>query len=247
MELLISLWLLTKGILKRIYWLIPVLFLDPFDFAERWFNVTYEAPQWLMWVLVAIGFAIAITLTYHELRTQKVNVDRQVENLIDARPSISVSCETCYGNLHVVNNGNIANFRAKAKQIEEEQPIGEDWFIKWGNSLEIDQTIYKGESHILEVASCEWKTRYTQDGSPIREPFIRFPRGNRQEDMETGQQIFVYDRDLSPRYKSIQIEVSIFSTPAMRSPFKQRYLLKLIPDDDTVSIEEVSAEIGNEL
>lgn len=208
--------------------------------------MTYEAPQWLMWVLIVIGFAIAITLTYHELRTQKLNVDQQVDKLLNAKPSISVSLETNYGNLRVVNNGNIADFRATAQQIEKGQPIGEDWFIKWENSLEIDQKIYKGESYILEVASCEWETRFILD-SPQRVPFIRFPRGNRREDMETGQQIFVYHRDLSSRYKSIQVEVSIFSTPAMRSPFKRRYLLKLIPDDDTVSIEEAPAEIKNEL
>jgi len=244
MGLLISLWLLTKGILKRIYWLVPALFTDPFDLAERWFKVTIEPPQYLVWVLIAIGFVIASILTYHELRTQKVNLDEQVKNLIDVRPSISVSCETNYGNLRVVNNGNKADFRAKAQLIEGKQPVGEAWFIKWKSSLEIDQTIYKGESHILEVASCEWRIA-TAD---IRaKPFIRFLKGNREVDVETGQQICIYDRDLSPKYQSVQIEVRIFSAPAMYSPFKQRYLLKLVPDNDTVSIEEIPIEASNEL
>ena len=62
--------LFAKGILKRLYWLVPTLFLDPFDFAERYFGVMYEPPQWVVWVLLLIGFIIAGTLTYHELKKQ---------------------------------------------------------------------------------------------------------------------------------------------------------------------------------
>lgn len=38
----------------------------------------FEPPQWLMWMLVAIGFAIAITLTYHELRVHRDKLQGEV-------------------------------------------------------------------------------------------------------------------------------------------------------------------------
>lgn len=81
MELLESFWALVRGIIRRLYWLVPALFTDPFDFLERWFNVTYPAPAWLFWVLLSVGFAIAIALTYHELRTQHVRLQKQDSNL----------------------------------------------------------------------------------------------------------------------------------------------------------------------
>jgi len=70
MEFFKSFGLLLLGILKRLYYLIPSLFTDPFDFLERWFKVIYEPPQWLFWLLLSLGLAIAISKTYHELRVQ---------------------------------------------------------------------------------------------------------------------------------------------------------------------------------
>ncbi len=69
---------LVGGTLKRIYWLVPTLFLDPFDLAERYFDVTYEVPQWLMWSLGAGGLFVAVSLTYHELRKQKEGLEAQL-------------------------------------------------------------------------------------------------------------------------------------------------------------------------
>ena len=83
MELLRSLRLFVIGVFKRIYWILPTLLLDPFDFAERLLNVSYNVPQWLVWVLVTTGWAIAIVLTYHDLRMQKVALE-QPTNWIDA-------------------------------------------------------------------------------------------------------------------------------------------------------------------
>jgi hypothetical protein len=60
--------LLLWGILKRLYYLIPSLLLDPFDFVERWFKLMYKPPEWLFWVLLAGGLFIATFLAYHELR-----------------------------------------------------------------------------------------------------------------------------------------------------------------------------------
>ena len=68
MEFFKSIGLLSLGILKRLYYLIPSLFSDPFDVLERWFNVIYEPPQWMFWVLLVAGLCIAIILAYHELR-----------------------------------------------------------------------------------------------------------------------------------------------------------------------------------
>ena len=71
MAVLKSSWLLLSGIIKRFYWYVLPLFLDPFDFAERYFGVEdYVIPQWLAWSLFGLGLAVAATLTYHELRTQ---------------------------------------------------------------------------------------------------------------------------------------------------------------------------------
>ena len=80
MGLLKSLAQLLLGILKRLYWLIPSLFTAPFDFIERWFNVIYEPPQVLFWLLLFLGLAIATMLTYHELRVQCKGI---IEELIE--------------------------------------------------------------------------------------------------------------------------------------------------------------------
>jgi hypothetical protein len=76
MEILKSLRLLVIGVLKRIYWILPTLVLDPFDFAERLLNVSYDVPQWAVWVLFAAGWVVAILLSYHELRMQKVALEK---------------------------------------------------------------------------------------------------------------------------------------------------------------------------
>jgi len=78
MEYLKSLGLLLLGIIKRLYYLIPSLFTDPFDFLERWFKVNYESPQWLFGVLLSLGIIIAIALAYHEIRMQKVSLEKRL-------------------------------------------------------------------------------------------------------------------------------------------------------------------------
>lgn len=83
MDFLKSIWFLLFGILKRIYWLLPALLLDPFDLAERLFKVNYDMPQWGAWVLASLGVFVTIVLTYHELRMQKVALERPT-NWIDA-------------------------------------------------------------------------------------------------------------------------------------------------------------------
>ena len=76
MQLFESIALFALGTLKRFYWIIPTLFLDPFDFAKRYFGLTYVVPQLLIWVSFAAGVCIAMALTYHELRMQKINLEQ---------------------------------------------------------------------------------------------------------------------------------------------------------------------------
>lgn len=78
MEILKSFCDLCVGILKRIYWLLPTLITDPFDVLER-LGVYMNVPQWASWLLFYLGLAVAITLTYHELR-QKNKIAN--ENLV---------------------------------------------------------------------------------------------------------------------------------------------------------------------
>ena len=73
MEFPKSIGLLLLGVLKRLYYLIPSLFSDPFDIAERWGKVTYEPPPWMFWVLLAIGLFFAVAMAYHELRAKIIN------------------------------------------------------------------------------------------------------------------------------------------------------------------------------
>lgn len=68
MELLKSIRFFLWGVIKRIYWILPTLILDPFDLAKRVFNINYGMPQWSIWTLFVLGWLIACILTYHELR-----------------------------------------------------------------------------------------------------------------------------------------------------------------------------------
>ena len=69
MEFFRSIYIYSRGILKRIYWvLLFFLFSNPFNVAERWFGVRYEAPSYLVWVLLFIGFCFASFFTFHSLR-----------------------------------------------------------------------------------------------------------------------------------------------------------------------------------
>jgi hypothetical protein len=62
------------GITKRLYWLLPSLLSDPFDIAERWFRLNYDAPPYLVWILIGIGFFIAALLEYHSVRTKIIQI-----------------------------------------------------------------------------------------------------------------------------------------------------------------------------
>ena len=71
----------ASGIAKRVYWLLPALLSDPFDIAERWFDMTYTAPPYLVWILVSVGLAIASFLTYRELYVESTKANTSTVTL----------------------------------------------------------------------------------------------------------------------------------------------------------------------
>ena len=67
------------GVIKRGYWLFVSLVTDPFDIAERVFNMTYEPPTWTFGLLLGIAVFIAGFLTYHDLRKEvQVAIDKPI-------------------------------------------------------------------------------------------------------------------------------------------------------------------------
>jgi len=60
---------------KHLYTFLIIFASDPFDFAERWFNVNYQPPFWLFWLLVAIAVSVSIILTIRELRQKTKRLD----------------------------------------------------------------------------------------------------------------------------------------------------------------------------
>jgi hypothetical protein len=78
MEFLKSIGTLSWGVIKRLYYLLPSLLSDPFDILERWCKVIYEPPQWLFGLLLFLGATVAVILAYHEVRMQKVGLEKQL-------------------------------------------------------------------------------------------------------------------------------------------------------------------------
>ncbi|MBI4283123.1 MAG: hypothetical protein HY663_01475 [Chloroflexi bacterium] len=83
MEILKSAISLICGTIKRVQWYLPPLLLDPFDVVERLWGVSYPIPQWVAWALFGLGWFVAIVVTYHELRMQKIVLERRLEQEID--------------------------------------------------------------------------------------------------------------------------------------------------------------------
>ena len=97
----------TFGIFTRMYWLLPSLASDPFDIAERWLGMNYDAPQWLFWVLLGVGLFVAAFLTYNDV---KQKLDEASEEFYFEPTGVSVT--EALGTVHI----NVA-FRARPKVI----------------------------------------------------------------------------------------------------------------------------------
>jgi len=65
------------GVLRRFYWWVPAILLDPFDFYERYlrphFGWDIDMPSEWFPVVLAGGMIWAAFLTYHELRSKTAN------------------------------------------------------------------------------------------------------------------------------------------------------------------------------
>lgn len=48
--------------------------------------VNYVAPQWLVWVLIALGFMIAATLEYHDLRKHNILLEQAPKTATNLNP-----------------------------------------------------------------------------------------------------------------------------------------------------------------
>ncbi|GAG28480.1 unnamed protein product, partial [marine sediment metagenome] len=74
-ELLVSAWLFVTGILRRFYYVLPALLLDPFDLYERHLYPRWgwelTMPDWYFPAAVSVGVLWAAILTFHELRTNR--------------------------------------------------------------------------------------------------------------------------------------------------------------------------------
>jgi hypothetical protein len=125
MEHLKSLRLLVIGVLKRIYWILPTLLLNPFDIVERLFNVSYEVPQWAIWSLFAAGWVVAILLAYHELRMQKVALE-QPPNWIDAHKAKTGKLPPLPDRLASLFR-NYSSGQPVSKGMEPITPSGQTW------------------------------------------------------------------------------------------------------------------------
>lgn len=64
--------LLVIGFLKRIYWILPTLILDPFDIAKKLFDINYNVPLIVIWNILAVGCMIAVALTVRDIRNRTV-------------------------------------------------------------------------------------------------------------------------------------------------------------------------------
>ncbi len=80
MELLNSTGLFIWGVIKRIYWVLPTLILDPFDLLEKLFNVNYQMPQWSIWTLFSLGCLIAMVFTFHDLRMKNLSSEEDLNS-----------------------------------------------------------------------------------------------------------------------------------------------------------------------
>ena len=76
MEVVRSFRLLIIGILKRLYVLIPSIFSDPYDILERWFKVVIEVPTSIFWITFSICMLAVITLAYHEVRMESLQLKK---------------------------------------------------------------------------------------------------------------------------------------------------------------------------
>ena len=75
----------------------------------------YEAPSWLVWVLVSIGILIAVTLTYHDLRKDNLKLQTEPKTVIQPQPR---------------KKFDIAVWQKLRKQMENKHGHIDDWGLE---------------------------------------------------------------------------------------------------------------------
>ncbi|MBI2979789.1 MAG: hypothetical protein HYY41_03060 [Chloroflexi bacterium] len=125
MELLESIFLFIRGTFKRAQWYLPPLLLDPFDIAEKVFQMKYVIPQWIAWLLFGLGWFLAMALTYHELRVERVKLEKQLND--KAKKKAARETLAIYLNEGQVLKRQCAN--------EKEAPPGDEAY-EWAHKVE---------------------------------------------------------------------------------------------------------------
>jgi len=80
MDYLRSFGSLCWGVTKKLYWLIPGILSDPLDVLEK-LGWHVNIPPIISWLLVGVGFVMAILLTYHEERMRAISLVVERDNL----------------------------------------------------------------------------------------------------------------------------------------------------------------------
>ena len=75
MEFLHSTSLFVLAVVKRSYFLLPPLLLDPFDLLGTLFGIDYNPPTWVAWGLFSLGLFVAASWAYHDIRKTVVFIE----------------------------------------------------------------------------------------------------------------------------------------------------------------------------
>ena len=185
------------------------------------------------WILIGagiLGVFIAAFLAFHRIQ-------EELDKLKDTLPSITVTPdpEGSWARLSVHNYGGDAEFRAMARIIQEGMPIDLPWPLQWHGSLEETRRLFKNDHHILNIANWDWEYGpFDQEG---RRHILFFTAkqslGTTSGEEQFGEQ-FSEQFKLPPECNVVKLEVTITSSPELRLPFKERYIIKLTEDSITL-------------
>jgi len=116
----------------------------------------FEYPLWGWFVIVLLVYIVTF-IVFHKLRVTKDEIQKQLEELQEAKPSIKVSEEEELSKyyLEVTNNGERGIFKAQIEIVEGKNFVTElpvKYFSYWERTQTDEIEIYKGQSERLFVA-----------------------------------------------------------------------------------------------
>lgn len=192
------------------------------DFGAPW--------PWILIGVGVLGLFVATFLAFHR-------IIEELDKLKDALPSITVTpdSEGSWARLIVHNNGGDAEFRAMARIIQKGMPIALPWPLQWHGTLEETRRLFKNDRHILNIANWDWQYgHFDQEGKPTILFFTaKQTLGTTSGEEQFGEQ-FSEQFNLPPECTMVELEVTITSSPELRLPFKERYIIKLTEDSITL-------------